>query len=121
MSYASPADLNAYAAVAEGYDEIAFHTADPGADPAAFLAAGGGPYALPMGTAAAAGPSGAQPATDGRTYSSTVSVTITEPGGASWVSVRSGGVVRRTFRRARGPLGPGTFPIVYGLAVRNQS
>lgn len=120
MGYASPADLNAYAAVAQDYDAIAFHTADPGTSPTAFLAAGGGPYSLTVGDAGDAGPNpSAQPATDGRAYSSTVTATLTEP--AEWVSLRSGGVVRRTFKRARGPLGPGTFPIVYGLAVRNQS
>jgi hypothetical protein len=115
MGYASPADLNAYAAVAEVYDEIGWHTADPGSDPDAYLVAA---VALTMGTAGAAGP-GALPATDGRTYSGSASVVLDEP--AEWVSLRVAGVVRRTFKRNRGPLGPGTFPVVYGLAVSNQS
>lgn len=119
MAYASPADLNAFASVAETYDEIAFHTADPGTSLTAFLADGGGPYPLSMGTAGAAGPTpGAQPATDGRTYSdAAVVATLNEAAG--WVSVRSGGALRRVFRMPRGPIGPGTFPIVYGLAVKS--
>lgn len=117
MSYASPADLNAFAAVAEVYDELGAHTADPGADPDAYLA--GDPVALSMNPAGDAGPSSAHPATDGRAYSGTASLVLTEP--AEWFSLRVGGVVRRTFRRGRGPIGPGTFPVVYALAVRNQS
>lgn len=118
MGYQSAADLNAYASVAEDYDEIRPHTADPGSDPNAYPA--GDAVALPMRTASVAGPNvSAQPATDGRTYSDQVPVVFDVAG--EWFSLRTGGVVRRTFRRARGPLGPGTFPIVYGLAVRNQS
>lgn len=115
MSYASSADLNAYASVADDYDEISFHSDDPGASLTDYLVAG--PYSLSMNGAGVAGPNASQqPATDGRDYSDTVTAVL--PSAASWAQIRVGGVARRTFALPRGPIGPGTFPIVYGLAVR---
>lgn len=121
MAQASPADLNAYAAVAQDYDEIAFHTEDPGTSLTDFLADGGGPYALTMALAGEAGPTpSAQPATDGRTYADAPVMAVLNER-AEWVSLRSGGVLRRVFRMPRGAIGPGTYPLVYGLAVGVKS
>ena len=84
----SDADLNAYAAGAD-YDGLAFHTADPGSDPDAFVAGGGGEVAITMGAPGAAGPFSSTPATPGRVYSSLVSGTLSEA--ATYVSGRRAG------------------------------
>lgn len=118
MPYANAADLNARAG-AVSFDELRFHDADPGDDYTVSVHAG--PYAISLGAAGAAGPdSAAQPATDGRVYSDAASAVLTVACG--WASVRdsvSGAV--RIWQLRRGPIGPGTFPVVYGLAVANKA
>lgn len=120
MATSNAADLNAFAAAAEDFDELYFYTDDPGDDYTENQSAG--PFAISMGAAGAAGPSSSsQPATDGRTYA-------TEPADAVLAEMCTHAGVRvsatgrfRSFRLARGPMGPGTFPVVYGLAVTNRA
>ena len=112
----SDADLNAYAAGAD-YDGLAFHTADPGTDPDAFVAGGGDEVAITMGAPGAAGPFSSTPATPGRVYSSLVSVTLSEA--ASYVSLRRSGSVDRV-KRLSSPVGPGPVNYVYAPSVRND-
>ena len=117
MAYSNPADLNSHAAV--DFDELRFHDEDPGGDYTASVHAG--PYAISMGTPGAAGPSSSlQPAADGRAYASQVTAVLSVACG--WASVRdsSSGAVR-IWRLGRGPIGPGSFPVVYAFAARNAA
>lgn len=120
MATSNAADLNAFAAAAEDFDQLYFYTADPGDDYTESQSAG--PFAISMGAAGAAGPSSSsQPATDGRTYAAAAAdAVLTEMCTHAGVRVAATGRFR-SFRLPRGPMGPGTFPIVYGLAVSNKS
>lgn len=120
MATSNAADLNAFAAAAQDFDELYFYTADPGTDYT--LNQSAGPFAVSMSAAGAAGPTpSAQPATDGRIYADSAAVaTLTEACTHAGVRVAATGRFR-SFRLPRGPMGPGTFPIVYGLAVGNKS
>ena len=114
MAYANDADLNARAG-AVSYDEIRFHDADPAGDYTASVHAG--PYAITMGTPGAAGPDPvAQPATPGVAYATSAATAVLTVA-CGWASVRdTGSGAVRTFAFRRGPIGPGSFPVVYGYA-----
>jgi hypothetical protein len=107
---ATDADLNSYADAGD-YDGMAMLV-----DAEGTVADGGDEEAITMGAAGAAGPTPSKhPASPGRRYSSVATFTLTEA--ATHVGVYVSGTLRRT-APLRTPVGPGTFPIVYGIAVR---
>lgn len=115
---ATAADLNAYANAAE-YDGMAAHYDDPDTDAGIAVAPGGDKVAITMGVAGAAGVDpGRYPATPGRNYSTPAVFTLTGP--ARYVSLWVGTEYRRRAKLA-GPIGPGTYPIVYALNARTDN
>jgi hypothetical protein len=88
-------------------------------DAGATVAPGGAKVAISMGAGGVAGPDPARyPATPGRAYSSVATFTLTGP--ALYLSLWVGTQYHRRARLA-GPIGPGTYPVVYALNARTDN